>query len=164
MQRAGKETVMSAVAIHEFFERALVPYSVLPHQAAYGAQAEAAAAHVSGKYWAKVVVCFVDGRPVQAVVGAPRTVDLDRLLALTGGREIRLAQEGELSILFPDCEPGALPPIGPLYGQPVYVDVELALEPDIAFNAGSHTAAMCVRWGDFARTVRPIVGSFANAM
>jgi Ala-tRNA(Pro) deacylase len=135
---------------------------MLPHKPAFSAQEDAAALHVPGRDWAKVVVCFVEGVPIQAVVPAPLIVNLDRLLKLAGGTVIRLAQEDELRRLYPGCEPGAMPPFGPLYGQQVFVDVALAMEPAIAFNAGTHTEAMRMEWGDFAASVNPIVGSFAE--
>ena len=94
-------------AIHDFLREAHVPYAVMTHPPAFTAQEEAAATHVPGRNWAKVVVCLVDGEPVQAVLPATTTVNLDRLLELTGGGEIRLAEEDELGQLFPDCEPGA---------------------------------------------------------
>jgi len=149
-------------AIHEFLREARVGYTVLPHRPAYSAQAEAAAVHVPGRDWAKVVVCFVDGNPIEAVVPAPMIVNLDRLLEVAGGSVIRLAGEDELARLYPGCEPGAMPPFGPLYGQPVFVDVMLAREPVLAFNAGTHTDAIAMRWSDFAASVRPIVGRFAE--
>ena len=149
-------------AIHEFLRHAHVRYAVLPHRPAYTAPEEAAAVHIAGRDWAKVVVCFVDGRPIEAVLQAPLVVNLDRLLDLVHGTEIRLANEHELQRLYPGCEAGAMPPFGPLYRQPVYVDVALALEPEIAFNAGTHTEAIRMRWADFAAIVRPIVGRFAE--
>jgi len=149
-------------AIHDFLRDAHVPYGVMPHRPAFTAQEEAAATHVPGRNWAKVVVCLVGGEPVQAVVPATTTVNLDLLLELTGGNEIRLAEENELSQLFPDCEPGAMPPFGPLYGQAVFVDASLAAEPDIVFNGGTHMDAIVMRWADFANTVSPIVGKFAE--
>jgi Ala-tRNA(Pro) deacylase len=149
-------------SIHEFLREARVAYTIVPHRPAYTAQEEAAAMHVPGRDWAKVVICFVDGAPVQAVLPAPLAVNLDRLLELARGGEIRLAREDELRRLFPDCEPGAMPAFGPLYGQPVFVDVALAEEPEIVFNAGTHTEAISIRWADFSASVRPIVGKFAN--
>jgi len=148
--------------IHEFLREAHVPYVAVPHRLAFTAREEAAAAHVPGREWAKVVVCFIDGEPVEAVVPAASTVKLDRLLALAGGNEIRLADEAELRGLFPDCEVGAMPPFGPLYGHTVYVDAMLALEPEIVFNAGTHRDAMAMRWNDFVKMVNPIVGRFAE--
>ena len=154
---------MSAVAsIQDFLRDAHLVYTVVPHRPAFTAAAEAAATLVPGRDWAKVVICFVDGEPIQAVVPATMSVNLDRLLELTGGSDIRLAQERELGELFPDCEPGAMPPIGPLYGQPVFADAALAAEPAIVFSAGTHTEAIGMRWADFARSVRPIVGSFGE--
>jgi len=148
--------------IHEFLREAHVPYSVVPHRPAFTAQSEAAATHVPGRDWAKVVICFIDGEPIEAVVPAPSFVNLDRLLDLAGGKAIRLADETDLRRLFPDCEVGAMPPFGPLYGQTVYVDAVLALEPDIVFNAGTHQDAIAMRWNDFVKMVNPIVGSFAE--
>jgi Ala-tRNA(Pro) deacylase len=149
-------------AIHDFLSEAHVPYAVMPHPPAFTVQEEAAATHVPGRNWAKVVVCVVDGEPVQAVLPATTTVNLDRLLELTGGGEIRLAEEDELGELFPDCEPGAMPPFGPLYGQAVFVDASLAAESDIVFNGGTHIDAIVMRWADFANIVSPIVGTFAE--
>jgi Ala-tRNA(Pro) deacylase len=149
-------------SIHEFLHEARVPYTVVPHKRAFTAQEEAAATHVPGRGWAKVVICFVDGAPIEAVLPAPLTVNLDRLLDLAGGDTIRLAQEEELRELFPECEPGAMPPFGPLYRQSVFADAALASESEIVFNAGTHTEAIRMRWADFAASVRPIVGKFAE--
>jgi Ala-tRNA(Pro) deacylase len=149
--------------IHEFLREAGISYSLVAHRQAFTAQEEAAVTHVPGRNWAKVVVCFVDGTPVEAVVPATLTVNLRRLLDLVGGQELRLADEGELSRLFPGCEPGAMPPFGPLYQQQVYVDVALAAEDEIIFNAGTHTEAIAMRWADFAKAIRPIVGNFAES-
>jgi Ala-tRNA(Pro) deacylase len=149
-------------AIHEFLRKAHVPYSIVPHRPAFTAQEEAAASHVPGRDWAKVVICFVDDEPVEAVVPAPSLVNLDRLRELAGGKAIRLADEEELEELFPQCEVGAMPPFGPLYGQTVFVDALLALEPEIVFNAGTHRDAIAMRWTDFVKMVNPIVGRFAE--
>lgn len=149
-------------SIHEFLRQAHVPYTVVPHRPAFTAQEEAAAMHVPGRNWAKVVICLVDGEPIEAVLPATLNVNPDRLLELAGGREIRLAEEEGLQRLFPGCEAGAMPPFGPLYGQAVFVDVALASEPEIVFNAGTHTEAIAMRWTDFAKSVRPIVGKFAE--
>ena len=149
-------------SIHDFLREARVPYTVVPHRVAWTAQDEAAATHVPGRHWAKVVICYVDGEPIEAVLPAPFKVNLARLLALAGGSEIRMAQEDELRKLYPDCEPGAMPPFGPLYRQALFVDVALALEQEIVFNAGTHTEAIAMKWADFARSARPIVGAFAE--
>jgi Ala-tRNA(Pro) deacylase len=157
-----EEHMPGTSSIHEFLREAHVPYTVMPHRVAFTAQAEAAATHVPGRDWAKVVVCFVDDEAVEAVVPAPSSVNLDLLLELAGGHEIRLADEEDLRRLFPGIEVGAMPPFGPLYGQTVYVDAALAAEHEIAFNAGTHQDAIAMRWSDFVKMVNPIVGKFAE--
>jgi Ala-tRNA(Pro) deacylase len=148
--------------VQEFLRQANVAYSVFPHIPAYTAQEEAAVTHIPGRDWAKLVVFFADGEPVMAVVPADLVIDLEQFLLLTGAERIRLATEEELAELYPDCEPGAMPPLGPLYNQPVFVDIALAAEPQIVFNGGTHGDAVCMRYDDFAALARPVVGSFAT--
>ncbi len=149
-------------SVQEFLRQANVPYAVFPHPPAYTAQDEAAVTHIPGRDWAKAVICFADGEPIQAVVPADLVVNLDRLLLLTGADSIRLARENELDWLFPDCERGAMPPLGPLYKQRVFVDAALAAENAIVFNAGTHGDAVSMRYDDFAALTKPTVGSFAQ--
>ncbi len=147
--------------VQEYLRRANIAYSVFPHAPAFSAQEEAAVTHISGRDWAKPVVFFADAEPIMAVVPADLVIDVEQLLLVTGADHIRLATEGELVTLYPDCEPGAMPPLGPLYNQPVFVDIALAAEPQIVFNGGTHGDAVCMRYDDFAALARPVVGSFA---
>jgi Ala-tRNA(Pro) deacylase len=94
---------------------------------------------------------------------APSFVDLNRLRDIAGAGDVRLASECELERLYPDCEVGAVPPLGPLYGLPVFVDRALAATSEIVFDAGSHSDAIKVKYDDFARAVRPTVGDFGQA-
>jgi Ala-tRNA(Pro) deacylase len=149
-------------SVQEFLRVANIDYTVFRHRAAYTAQEEAAVAHVPGRDWAKVVTCFADGEPIQAVLSADLTINFGRLRALVGAGELRLASEQELDWLYPDCERGAMPPLGPLYRQRVFVDEALSGEDQIVFNAGTHGDAVCVRYDDFAKMARPIVGRFAE--
>jgi hypothetical protein len=57
---------------------------------------------------------------------------------------------------------GAMPPLGPLYRQRVFVDDTLAEEPEIVFDAGTHTDAIRMRYADFAAVAKPVVGSFGK--
>jgi Ala-tRNA(Pro) deacylase len=73
---------------------------------------------------------------------------------------VRLATEDELKGLFPDCEVGAMPPFGILYGLPVYVDRSLTEDEQIIFEAGTHSEAIRMRYWDFAALVFPVVTEF----
>jgi Ala-tRNA(Pro) deacylase len=147
--------------IARFLETRKIDYSVVPHPTAYTAQEEAAVAHVPGREWAKVVVCFADEKPILAVLPAPYSVDFERLRELAGAGALRLAQEPEIEPLYPGCERGAMPPLGPLYEQSVYVDRSLAADPEIVFNGGTHADAIRMSYQSFADLVRPVVGEFA---
>jgi Ala-tRNA(Pro) deacylase len=150
-------------SISEFLDRHHARYSVLTHPVAYTAQEEAAAAHVPGREWAKVVVCVADDRPVLAVVPAPLKVDFERLRDVTHARSLRLAHEDELKGLYTDCEIGTMPPLGPLYRQDVVVDDTLAGDGDIVFEAGSHHESIRMPYAEFQRLVRPTVAAFTRA-
>jgi Ala-tRNA(Pro) deacylase len=149
-------------SVQEYLRRSQIAYSVFHHVPAFSAQEEAAITHVPGRDWAKAVVCFADGEPIQAVVPADREVDLERLAELARAASIRVAFEAELDWLFPDCEHGAMPPFGPLYKQRVFVDDSLAKEENIVFNGGTHADAIVMRFEDFTLVAKPIVGSFAE--
>jgi hypothetical protein len=97
---------------------------------------------------ASVVVCVVDGRPIPALLPASLAVNLGQLLKLTGAGEIRLAGEGEAA--------------GPFSAEPIFVDVRLAWSHEIVFTMDAAPEAVVMQWADFARTVRPIVGNFAE--
>jgi Ala-tRNA(Pro) deacylase len=158
-----KEGLMAIPAsISEFLDRHRARYSLVSHPVAYTAQEEAAAAHVPGREWAKVVVCVADDHQVLAVLPAPLKVDLNRLKRAAHAGSLRLAHESEFKELYTDCEVGAMPPFGPLYGQPVFVDASLTADPEIAFNAGSHGDAIRMPYDEFQRLVRPTVAEFGT--
>ena len=91
-----------------------------------------------------------------------RKIVLQDLRDVTGVDRVRFATEEEFQSLFPDCEIGAMPPFGNLYGLAVYVSPELAEEEEIAFNAGSHTELFRMAFKDFERLVKPKVMSFTT--
>jgi Ala-tRNA(Pro) deacylase len=81
--------------------------------------------------------------------------------APAGARALRLAAEDEIRRLYPDCEVGAMPPFGFDGWCPhrVFVDGQLVGEPQMAFNAGTHTDAIRMHYRDFADLVHPLVGA-----
>lgn len=153
---------MKPRSIDEFLRQARVPYTTFTHLAAYSAQGEAAVSHVPGRNWAKTVVCFVDDEPVIVVVPAPFMVDLEAVRTAAGAHAVRLARESEFPALYPDCEPGAMPPFGNLYKQRVFADRSLIGETGMVFNAGSFTDAIRMDYADFAEIVHPVVGAFGT--
>ena len=149
--------------VRAFLDSHHVKYVVISHSKAYTAQGIAAIAHISGRELAKTVIVKLDGALAMAVLPASFQVDVDSLRRKTGVREAVLATESEFKRHFPDCETGAMPPFGNLYGIPVYVDESLTEDHEIAFNAGSHYELIKLAYADFERLVKPEVMEFSTA-
>lgn len=146
--------------LKEFLDSQQIKYVTISHSPAFTAQQIAATAHVPGKELAKTVMVLVDGKMAMAVLPASLRVDLDHLQEIVGARRIELADERSFRDKFPECEVGAMPPFGNLYGMDVYVADSLAEDDEIAFNAGSHTELIRMAYADFERLVKPKVLAF----
>lgn len=146
--------------LNAFLDRERVHYDVLPHQKAFRAAEIAHALQTTEKEMAKVVIVKVQGRFVMMVLPARWNVDLRRLRTVFATHQVRLATEDEITGLFPDCELGAMPPFGNLYGLPVYVDQSLTEDEEIVFQAGTHSEAIRMRYWDFAALAFPVVEKF----
>jgi Ala-tRNA(Pro) deacylase len=147
----------------EVLKRERVPFVTLRHPPAFTAPELSAVAHIPGHRSAKVVICIADGRPIQAVVPAHHSVDLEALRTLAQAVSLRLAREEEIAALYPEFEVGAMPPFGMMYGHPVFVERCFAGEPEMVFNAGTHTDSLCMHYSDFVDIVHPVVGTFGTA-
>ena len=147
----------------EVLKKERVPYVTLRHPPAFTAPELSAVAHIPGCRSAKVVICITDEGPVQAVLPAHYSVDLEALKKLAGRAAMRLAREDEIAALYPEFEVGAMPPFGMMHGHPVFVERCFVGEPELVFNAGTHTDSLCMHYGDFAAIVRPTVGTFGVA-
>ncbi len=134
-----------------------VKYAVIQHSPAFTAHEIAASAHIHGKELAKTVIVKIADRMAMVVLPASKRVSIDELQRVVGVANIRLAHEQEFDALFPDCEPGAMPPFGELYNMDVYVHEALTQDKMIAFNAGSHTELVQMAYSDFEKMVRPKV-------
>jgi Ala-tRNA(Pro) deacylase len=152
---------MPVEKLKEFLDKSNIKYVIVIHSGAYTAQEVAESAHISGKELAKTVVVKIDGKMAMAVLPASCKVELELLRKAAGGSSIELAGEEEFKGAFPDCEPGAMPPFGNLYGLDVFIDEILGGQDEIAFVAGSYTEVVRLSTKDFSRLVKPKVGRFA---
>jgi Ala-tRNA(Pro) deacylase len=155
---------MLSPRLHNLLDEAHAPYTTLTHDRTVTAHETAAAAHVANQRFAKTVMLKVDGNLAMMVMPAAYRVDLVRLSRALGGSEVELAQEDEFKDAFPDCELGAMPPFGNLYGMPVYVDARMAEQPEIVFNAGSHTDAVRMPYAEFEKLAQPEMLWLAEVM
>jgi Ala-tRNA(Pro) deacylase len=146
-----------------FFEIFALPqFALTSHPQAFTACEVAAAEHLPAREVAKTVVVFGDGAYHMIVIPASRLVDFHEVRGGLGFSQVRMAAEMELAELFQDCELGAMPPLGPLYNLPVYLDATLASQDTIAFNAGTHREVIHMRTAEFRRLVSPHIVSLVR--
>lgn len=143
--------------VRAFLDLNEIKYVTVQHSAAYTAQEIAASAHIPGRELAKTVVVKIDDQLAMVVVPASSRVSPPALERVTGSSKVRVAQEHEFANRFPDCELGAMPPFGNMYDMEVFVDPDLSKHEMIAFNAGTHTDLIVMRYADFERVVKPKV-------
>lgn len=152
---------MPVAKLKKYLDDENIEYVTITHSAAYTAQKIAASAHIPGKELAKTVMVRVDGKMAMAVLPASYKVDFDLLKKTSRAKTVELASEREFKDMFPECDIGAMPPFGNLYGMDVYVAQSLAEDEEIAFNAGSHTELIKLAYKDFERLVNPKVIKFS---
>jgi Ala-tRNA(Pro) deacylase len=153
---------MPANRLFKFLDENNIKYVTLKHSPAYTAQEVAASAHIPGKEIAKTVMVKLDEKMAMAVLPASETVNFSKLKKSSGANDADLATESEFRDLFPNCEVGTMPPFGNLYGMPVYSDIRLAEDEQIAFSAGSHAEVVRMPYPDYERFVKPEITSFSG--
>ena len=147
--------------LKEYLDLNGVKYITISHSSAFTAQEIAATAHIPGKELAKTVLIKIDGKMAMAILPASDKIDFDLLKSTEIGENVRLAYEQEFMDKFPDCEVGAMPPFGNLYGLEVYVSKSLTEDEEIVFNACSHSELIRMTYKDFERLVKPKVLNFS---
>lgn len=149
--------------LHEFLQANQADYTHSKHQTALTAREVASAEHLPAREVAKTVVVHSDIGYAMLVVPANKLVDFQEVRLELGFKQFRMVTEHELNQLFPDCELGAMPPVGALYGLPVYLDAGLAEERLIAFNGGTHSDVIHMLTAEYRRLVRPVIVPLARA-
>ena len=147
--------------LKKFLDEKKVVYETVRHSPAYTSQKTAASAHVPGKDLAKTVMVKVDGELAMAVLPAPLQIDFARFKEGLAGAKVELAGEQDFRDKFPECEVGAMPPFGNLYGMQVFADRHITEDDEIAFNACTHTELIKLQYKDYQRLVKPKVFAFA---
>ncbi|MFT3753448.1 MAG: YbaK/EbsC family protein [Paludibacter sp.] len=139
----------------DFLNANNIKFVSIHHSKAFTAMEIAHSAHIHGRELAKTVMIKVDGKMGMIVLPASQQADFELLKKATGAKSVELAVEPEFVQLFPDCEIGAMPPFGNLFGMEVYVSPALAEDEEIAFNAGFLTELIRMKYQDFERLVNP---------
>jgi Ala-tRNA(Pro) deacylase len=139
-----------AKTVEKFLNEHAVRYKVLEHPRSMSSRETANASHLPPSDIAKAVVLGDDKGYVMAVLPSDRHVELHKL-AEKLGRSLDLVSEARLGAVFKDCEPGAIPPLGPAYNMETIVDESLVGHDKIWFVAGDHDRLCAVSGEDFVR-------------
>lgn len=151
----------ASIKIKEFLEKERINYQVLEHNLAYTASEIAEAQHLPGHQVVKSVLVNGDGKWLLFVLPATRKIDFDKLKKALLLQNVDLANEGKVASLFPGCDVGAMPPFGHFAGIPVYADTNLLENETIAFNAGTHTDMIKIKFKDYMRIAKPMLCDFS---
>lgn len=139
-----------------------IAFGAHAHVGDHTGQANSEREHLPSQLVVRSTLVIAGDERVMLVFPASRQVDLALVAALHGNREVRLANEEELSRTFPGCEPGAIPPFGTLYGLPVIVDRSLEQDRVIFFPAGTQLVALSMSFHDYKRLIKPSVADFTH--
>jgi Ala-tRNA(Pro) deacylase len=150
------------MSINEFLRSRQIPFETLLHHPAPSAAKLAQSVHLPGKMVAKPVLLKAGSQYVLAVLPATHRVDFERLGMVLGAGELRLASEDEVEQVFTDCERGAVPPFGHLYGLPTVIDASLAGGTEIVFEANLRHEGVRMRFRDYEATELPMQALFAT--
>lgn len=148
-------------SLRTHLEKMHIKYFLVSHVPARSSQYAASLLHLPGKEVAKTVVLRAGKCVVLAVLPGSYHINLEKLAAVAGA-PVELVGERECYELFPDCQPGAIPPFGEVYGLPVYLDGALSENPEIVFCAGTLSDSIRMRNADFMRLAKPRICSFAE--
>jgi Ala-tRNA(Pro) deacylase len=151
------------MCIREFLESRQVPFETVLHTPAANATRRARSIHVPGRMVAKGVLVRASGHFLLAVLPATHRVDLGRLALVLGVPEVAVATEDDVSRVFGDCERGALPPFGRLYGLRTLVDVSLGGAAEVVLMANLRHEGLRMRYADYEALESPLLARFAAA-
>ncbi len=149
------------MCIREFLIHRSVRFEFLLHPPAPTAAHLAGSIHVPGRSVAKSVLVHASGRFALAVLPATHRIDQAKLAHVLNSTDLRIATEAEVEALFHDCETGALPPFGRLYGITTVVDSHLAAGSEVVFVGNQRHEGIRMRFRDYEAVETPIRARFA---
>ena len=144
-----------AISLKHYLDDQGAAYECLEHKRTGCSSRSAEASHVPGDCLAKAVVLKRSDGYILAIVPASRHVKIDEVGSWLR-QPVGLATEEEVALLFPDCEPGAVPPIAAAYGLRSLVDESLAKQSDIYFEGGDHRTLVHLSGGEFHKLMQKV--------
>lgn len=139
-----------ALTLQQYLDDQGIEYDVMTHRKTGSSSGTAEASHIPGDRLAKGVVVKSRKGYLLVILPTSRMLNLEELASRLK-QPVKLATEEELSLLFPDCDTGAVPPIGAAYGLSAVVDESLEGQEDIYFEGGDHRTLVHLSGTEFHR-------------
>ncbi|QKT03447.1 YbaK/EbsC family protein [Ectothiorhodospiraceae bacterium 2226] len=153
-----------AETVKRYLDQSGADYEIVEHPRTLASTHTAREAHVPGQDVAKAVVLQDDQRFLMVIVPATHEVELG-VLHEELDRPVGLATAAEVNQLFPDCDPGAVPPLGPAYGLETLIDESVGTDPEIYFEGGDHQSLVRMRAETFLDLLRDArAGQYSHPM
>ncbi len=111
-------------------------FEVIAHPRTFTSIEEALALGVAADEVLKSVIVETQGSDVILVIPASRRLDMSLVHKALEDPHARLATEEEITARFPGTEPGAMHPLGSLFGVRTYVDPEVFQHETVLFATG----------------------------
>jgi Ala-tRNA(Pro) deacylase len=139
-----------------------INYSHILHPPGYTAEEVAHKIHCAKHELAKVIAVHFDDQDALLIIPASDRLDIASIHKIFNTKKVDLYTEKELNLKFTDCETGAMPVFGNLYGLKVIASDNLLEDSDIYFNAGTHCDAIRCKMEDFIKFVHPKFAHISN--
>lgn len=147
-----------------WLDAAGIDYELHEHDRSLTALATARAEGVDPHTFEKVVwVRSAEDGDALIVLDANDHLDLGKAKEILRSGRVKLVPEEELQKLAPDCEPGAMPAVGSLFGLPTYADLHVCGAAEVSFNAGTHTHAVRVDRAGWEKALGVVYADLAAA-
>lgn len=152
----------TATTVARYLGLQRLPYEVIPHKRTSGSLRSARAAAIPPRQLVKGVLLEVEGQYMLAVLPSARHLHLGELRRQLD-RDLAMATEHEVTMVFRDCDPGAVPALGLAYGVETIWDESLGYLDDLYFEAGDHEHLVHMRTRDYMELMRCCAhGSFSE--
>jgi Ala-tRNA(Pro) deacylase len=161
MRQVVKDHISVFEQIRLYLDKEKIEYSAMEHEPVVTSEDAAKVRGVKLETGAKALVLSADGQPVMAVVSAAHKLDLKKFKKQFDYKDVSMATK-ELLLEATGLKPGAVPPLGSLFGIKTYVDEELTKVAKIDFSAGSHTQSIEMSSKDYLQVEKPILGEFSK--
>ncbi len=156
-----KEEKPVLAKIKKLLDDANVSYKEMHHEAVFTSSESAKIRGTELKQGAKALIFKGDDNYFMAIISAAKKADSKKLKKITSAKNLSLASPEEVKKLT-GLDIGSIPPFGELFGLQSYLDKSLSENEFIAFNAGSHTDSIIIKYGDYKKAVKPKIEDFSE--